>query len=117
MPGSTERRRGPRLALDAAAVIRIDSTNGNLNSRIVNASLNGLLLAMPAPRPIGTRMHITVRVGDPAVEINVSGIIVHVAHSHDAAPGFDSHVGIFLTESGSDWHALYEKLSMTMPQV
>src|SRR5207248_2682263 len=70
-----ERRRGPRLALDAAAVIRIESLDSPLTSRIVNASLNGLLLAMPAPRPVGTRMHITVRIGDPAYEISVSGII------------------------------------------
>ncbi len=112
-----ERRRGPRVALDAAAVIRIGSLDSPLNSRIVNASLNGLLLAMPAPRPVGTRMHVTVRIGDPAYEITVSGIIVHVSHSASAAPGFNAQVGIFLQETGPDWAELYKKLALTLPHV
>jgi hypothetical protein len=106
-----ERRRGPRLALDAAAVIRIESLNAPFNSRIVNASLNGLLLAIPAPRPVGTRMHITVRIAEPASEISVSGIVVHVAESPQAAPGFTSRVGIFLTDTGPEWESLCQRLA------
>jgi hypothetical protein len=106
-----ERRSGPRVALDAAAIIRLESMGGaDIRSRIVDASLNGLKLAMPAPRPVGTRMHICVRIGDPAYEINVSGIIVHVQENKNAPPGFTTHVGIYLVDAGPEWAALCRRM-------
>ena len=61
----------PRMALDAAAIIRFDSVGGDMRSRVINASRNGVLLAMPAARPVGTRMHVTVRIGEPPMEIKL----------------------------------------------
>jgi len=98
-----ERRRAPRMSLDAAAVIRFDSVGADVRSRIVNLSRNGVLLAMPAPRPVGTRIHVTVRIGEPVLELRLSGIVVHVAEKADAPEGFTTHVGIFLTEAGPQW--------------
>ncbi len=110
LPKNDDRRAGPRVSLDAAAIIRMETMGSDVRSRIIDASTNGLKLAMPAPRPIGTRMHICVRIGDPAYEINVSGIIVHVSETKEAPAGFTSHVGIYLTEVGPDWGALCRRL-------
>ncbi len=110
LPQPKDRRRGPRMNLDAAAIIRLDSVNNQVPSRIVNASRSGLLLAMPAPRPVGTRIYITVRIDDPLYEIQVAGIIVHVAEEQDAPAGFGTRVGIFLTKTGSDWASLCRRL-------
>lgn len=55
-------------------------------------------------------MHICVRIGDPAYEISVTGIIVHIQESMDAPPGFTTHVGIYILEAGPDWAALCRRL-------
>ena len=99
------------MALDAAAIIRFESVGPEIRSRIVNASRNGILLAMPAPRPVGTRMHVTVRIGEPVIELTVTGIIVHVAENRSAPPGFTTRVGVFLTAVSSEWIALCRKIS------
>jgi len=99
------------MSLDAAAVIRFDSVGADVRSRIVNVSRNGVLLAMPAPRPVGTRIHLTVRIGDPALELRLSGIVVHVAEKAGAPEGFSTHVGIFLTEAGPQWEAFCSQIA------
>src|SRR5689334_6094803 len=101
-----ERRSAPRMALDAAAIIRFESVGPELRSRVINASRNGILLAMPAPRPVGTRMHITVRIGEPAMEIKLHGIVAHVAENPGGQPGFTTVVGLYLTEAGVEWENL-----------
>jgi hypothetical protein len=107
----TDRRGAPRMSLDAAAIIRFDSVGGDLRSRVINASRNGVLLAMPAARPVGTRMHVTVRIGDPPMEIKLHGIVAHVAENPNAAPGFTTQVGVFLTETGPEWETLCRRLA------
>jgi hypothetical protein len=106
-----ERRRWPRVALAASAVIRIESLATAESSRILNASQRGLLMIMPAPRPLGTRMHIRVQIGEPRYEIEVSGIVVHVADDPDAPPGFTTRVGVYLTDASPDWTALCRRLA------
>ena len=99
------------MSLDAAAIIRFESVGADIRSRILNASENGILLAMPAPRPVGTRMHVTVRIGDPVMALTVSGIIVHVAENRHAPPGFTTRVGVFLTDVDAEWIALCQRIS------
>jgi hypothetical protein len=106
-----DRRAAPRMALDAAAVIRFESMGPEFRSRIVNASRNGILLAMPEQRPLGTRMHVTVRIGDPPSEVKLSGLVVHVGENPEAPPGFTFQVGVFLTEAAPAWEALCRRIS------
>jgi len=106
-----ERRSGPRVSLDASAIIRIDSLRSEIQSRIINASEKGLLLVLPEARPVGTRIRVTVQIEDPKYEINVAGIIVHVANVPDADPHYSMRVGIFLTDQGPDWAALCRRLA------
>lgn len=107
----SDRRVWPRMALDATAVIRIESLEGEVRSRILNASRHGLLLAMPSARSVGTRMHITVQVRAPKVEIVVSGIVAHVFEAKESPPGFEFRVGVYLTKTGHDWGALYRQIA------
>ena len=107
-----ERRSAPRMALDAAAIIRFETVGPEVRSRIINASRNGVLLAMPAPRPVGTRIHLTVRIGEPPADIKLEGIVVHVADNPAAsAPGFATQVGVFLTSAGPQWEGLCRRLA------
>jgi hypothetical protein len=108
-----DRRSAPRMSLDAAAVIRFETMGPDVRSRIINASRNGVLLAMPAPRAVGTRMHLTVRIGDPPADIRLEGIVVHIADNPAAAPGFTTQVGVFLTDAGADWEGLCRRLAET----
>ncbi len=111
-----ERRSAPRMSLDAAAVIRFETVGPDVRSRIINASRNGVLLAMPAPRPVGTRIHLSVRIGEPPADIRLDGIVVHVADNPAAvAPGFGTQVGVFLTNAGSEWESLCRRLAETSP--
>jgi hypothetical protein len=106
-----DRRSAPRMALDAAAVIRFETMGPEVRSRIINASRNGVLLAMPAPRPVGTRIHLTVRIGEPPADIRLEGIVVHVADNPaNATPGFGTQVGVFLTSAGDQWEGLCRRL-------
>jgi hypothetical protein len=112
-----DRRTAPRMSLDAAAIIRFDAVGGGLRSRVINASRNGVLLAMPASRPVGTRMHGTVRIGDPPLEIKLHGIVAHVAEYPHAAPGVTTQVGVFLTDTGPEWDTLCRRLAESQTPV
>ena len=101
---------GPRLALEATALITIDVLSPTIHSRIVNASQRGMQLVMPDSRPVGTRIRVTVRIEEPPSEITVSGIIVHATTMESVDPRFTSRVGIFLTETGDDWRTLCDSL-------
>lgn len=113
MPASNpaERRNGPRVALDANAIIRIESLGPEIQSRIVNASERGLLLALPEPRPVGTRIHVRVQIDDPVYEIAVSGIIVHVTPFEAVNPRLRARAGILLTDVSADWRALCRRIA------
>lgn len=109
-----ERRSAPRMSLDAAAIIRFETVGADVRSRIINASRNGVLLAMPAPRPVGTRLHLTVRIAEPPADIKLEGIVVHVAeNTANPSPGFGTQVGLFLTSAGAEWESLCRRLAET----
>ena len=107
---------GPRLALEATALINIDVLSPTIYSRIVNASQRGMQLVMPDSRPVGTRIRVTVRIEEPQSEITVSGIIVHTSTMESVDPRFTSRIGIFLTETGDDWRTLCDSLARFAPK-
>jgi hypothetical protein len=99
------------MALEATAIIRVESVGAGLAARIFNAGEGGMLLVMPHPRPIGTRIGITVQIAEPLSEIHVSGIIVHVQPLPGAPPGGAVKAGIALTESSPEWAELCRRLA------
>jgi PilZ domain len=107
---------GPRLALEATALITIDVLSPAIRSRIVNASPRGMQLVMPDSRPVGTRIRVTVRIDEPQREITVAGIIVHTATMENIDPRLAARIGIFLTETGDDWRALCDSLARLAPK-
>jgi hypothetical protein len=111
-PRDIERRwGGPRMALDATAIIHLDLSGPGKSSRIINASNRGLLLVMPDARPVGTRIHVTVQIEKPTKQIKVSGIIVHCNVVESVDPRFTARAGILLTSSGPDWTELCVQLA------
>ena len=94
------------MALDATAIIHLDLKGPATHSRIVNASIRGMLLVMPDARPVGTRIHVRVQLENPTKEIKVSGIIVHCTFSENVDPRFTARAGILLTAAGEDWQDL-----------
>jgi len=102
---------GPRVALEATAIIKLDLLGPSIHSRIVNASQRGMLVVMPDSRPVGTRIRVTVKIEQPPSEITVAGIIVHAATLESIDPRFSARIGIFLTETGDDWQTLCLRLA------
>jgi hypothetical protein len=102
---------GPRVALDATAMIHLDLRGPGTHSRIVNASPRGMLLVMPDARPVGTRIHVTVQLEDRQQEIRVSGIIVHCNTTESVDPRFGARAGILLTSSDAAWTELCRALA------
>jgi len=82
-----------------------------MHSRIVNASSRGMLLVMPDARPVGTRIHVTVQLTNPAKEIKVTGIIVHCNTNENVDPRFTARAGILVTTAGPDWDDLCNQLA------
>lgn len=107
---------GPRVALEATALIKIDVLGPAMHSRIVNASQRGMLLVMPDSRPVGTRIRVTVRIEEPRREITVAGIIVHTATMESVDPRFTARIGIFLTEASDEWRTLCDSLALLAPK-
>jgi hypothetical protein len=91
-------------------VVRLDSATGK-QSRVLNASEQGLLLVLPDERPVGTRIHITLYVGEPATKIEISGLIVHVTALEGVGPRQPVRAGIFVTDAGPDWLELCRALA------
>jgi hypothetical protein len=102
---------GPRVALDATAMIHLDLRSPATHSRIVNASPKGMLLVMPDARPVGTRIHVTVQLEDRQQEIRVSGIIVHCSATENVDPRFSARAGILLTTADQAWLDLCQELA------
>jgi hypothetical protein len=97
------------VALEASAIIRVDSVGPALAARIFNASEGGMLLVMPHARPVGTRIAITVQIAAPPMEIQVSGIIVHVQPVEEPVPAVKA--GIALTATCPAWLDLCHRLA------
>jgi hypothetical protein len=95
-------------------VVRLDSASGK-QSRVVNASEQGLMLVLPDARPVGTRIHIALHVGDPPGKIEISGVIVHVTPLEGVGPRRPVRAGIFVTDSGPDWIELCRTLAAAQP--
>jgi len=108
-----ERRVWPRVRLKAEAILRFEALDERIRSRIINASENGLMLAVPSPRPVGTPMGITVFFANPRQEVRVEGVVVHVA---TRSPLYDNALptclGIYLTEAGEDWGKICASLTV-----
>jgi PilZ domain len=107
----SERRVWPRLRLNAEAILRFDNV-ASLRSRILNISGNGLLLAVPSPRPVGTMMGITVFFTKPSRELRIEGVVVHVAtrnslHEDD----MPTCLGIYLTQVDAEWLKICDELA------
>jgi hypothetical protein len=99
------------LVLDATAVVRLESVDTR-QSRVLNASEQGLMLMLPDARPVGTRIHVTLYIGeDPPAKIEITGIIVHVTALEAIGPRQPIRAGIFITESGPDWAELCRTLA------
>jgi hypothetical protein len=105
-----ERRKHPRLALEASAVVYLESATG-IQSKVVNASERGVMLRLPDVRPVGTPIRITVHVADPPATIAIAGIIVHVTVLEILGAGPAMRAGIALTEAGPDWMELCRSLA------
>jgi hypothetical protein len=99
------------MALDATAMIHLDLRSPATHSRIVNASPRGMLLVMPDARPVGTRIHVTVQIENPAKEIKVDGIIVHCSMAENVDPRFTARAGILVTSAEPDWIELCKQLA------
>jgi hypothetical protein len=95
-------------------VVRLDSAAGK-HSRVLNASEQGLMLVLPDARPVGTRIHIALHVGDPPAKIEISGVIVHVTALEGVGPRRPIRAGIFVTDSGPDWIELCRTLAAQAP--
>jgi hypothetical protein len=91
-------------------VVRLDSAAAS-QSQVLNASERGLMLMLPDARPVGTRIHITLYVGDPPAKIEISGIIVHVTALESISVRRPVRAGIVLTEAGPDWLELCRSLA------
>lgn len=94
--------------MDLSAIIRLDAASERILSRILNASTNGLLLAMPEARPIGTRVSITIATPEER-DLKLEGMIVHTARLSHADPRLTARVGIFLTQVGDAWPTFIEQ--------
>jgi hypothetical protein len=91
-------------------VVRLDPATGG-QSHVLNASERGLMLILPDARPVGTRIHITLYVGEPPAKIEISGIIGHLTALESIGPRRPIRAGIFLTEAGQDWIDLCQSLA------
>jgi hypothetical protein len=91
-------------------VVRLESLTAR-QSRVVNASEQGVLLVLPDARPVGTRIHVTLYVGDPPAKIEFSGVIVHVTALESIGVRRPIRAGIFITQSGPDWVELCRSLA------
>ena len=91
-------------------MVHLESATG-IQSKVINASERGLALMLPDVRPIGTRIHIVLHLGDPPTKIAISGIIVHVAVLETISGRPAIRAGIALTEAGPDWVELCRSLA------
>jgi hypothetical protein len=96
-------------------MIRLDLRSPALHSRIINASPRGMLLVMPDARPVGTRIHVTVRIegqlGTMPREVHLEGIIVHCSVTENVDPRFSARAGILVTASEPHWADLCHRLA------
>lgn len=81
----------------------MDRLGARVNARILNASERGLFLAMDDPRPIGTRIRLTIQVADPPLRTEIAGIVIHVVSDEKQPGNQPPGVGVFLDEVDDAW--------------
>jgi hypothetical protein len=102
MASPQDRRRSSRFAVDVGAKVQAGGDDGDLLSRITDASDGGMFVAMrPAP-PIGTRLVIEIPGRGGRRSFVVAGKVVRRIEAPVGAP-VPTGVGIEVTSSSREW--------------
>lgn len=110
-PSGAERRRWPRIKLDARVVIAYPDVEKLISGPLSDISLGGLFIRTAALRPVGTRVTLKVMITREPLEFEVRGQVVRtvsVEQSRDtgATPG----MGIQFEDLGGETRAALERL-------
>ncbi len=97
-----ERRRFPRVALDAEVRVKLSTTDDGFKSRIRDLSETGVFILTEETRPIGTGLELTLVLTEGALVARVRGIIVHEVRVHEATKKLPSGIGVMFLDVDDD---------------
>ena len=98
-------RRWPRIDLALRVRLLFENVSGAADSQTVDISRQGLFVRLEKPRPIGTKVHIEIRLGT-GERLEVDGVVVRVVpdpEDKDPDPAAQPGMGVFLTNASETW--------------
>jgi Tfp pilus assembly protein PilZ len=97
-----ERRRFPRVALDAQVSVRVPSADTLFESRLRDLSANGVFIRTENTRPIGTGLELSIEVREGDVVVRARGIIVHEVTPDEATESRPAGIGVMFVDVDPD---------------
>jgi len=101
-----ERRNWPRVELKLSAQLRFEDAAELALSETSDVSRDGVFLNMKTPRPIGTRVKLTIEIASSGQRFALEGVVVRQVSDQRSRTG----VGIFLTSASPGWVELCAEL-------
>ena len=98
-------RRWPRIDLALKVRLQFENVTGAADSQTVDISRQSWFVRLEKPRPIGTKVHIEIRLGT-GERLEVDGVVVRVVpdpDDKDPDPAAKPGIGVFLTNAGEAW--------------
>lgn len=101
----TEARRWPRIQLALDVKVRFETLDRALEARTLNVSREGVFILMDRPRPIGTRVRMSLRVEATGESFFLEGVVVRCVPDGDEQlkSGDERGIAVFLTSSSSGY--------------
>lgn len=105
-------RRWPRLHLALDVRIRFDNLEQAVDTTTLNLSRGGLFIRMAAPREIGTRVRIGMRIASTREQFTLEGVVIRRVPDGDEPlrPGDIPGVAVFLTSTSVGYARFCENL-------
>lgn len=95
---SKERRKFPRVSLEADVRVKISKDSLRLDGRIRDLSENGVFIVTEQTRPIGTGIELTLILTEGAMTAKTKGIIVHEVKKDEGTDEKPAGIGVMFLE-------------------
>jgi uncharacterized protein (TIGR02266 family) len=97
------------MALALEVKVRLENHQEAIDARTVNLSREGLFIRMDPPRPLGTRVRVTLQIDGTGDRFTLEGVVVRTVTGQD--DGAEPGVAVFLTTTSPGWTRFCDELA------
>ncbi len=114
----SDTRRWPRLPLAIEVKVRLEQLDHAIDAKTLNISREGVFIAMDPPKPIGTRVRVSLSIASTSEKFMIEGVVVRCTPDADGhlAPGETPGIAVFLTLTSPGYTRICDELATRAPE-